>query len=71
MGRYEQSYYKSSAFQTQNLFFFGTEVFISEIFIRKNTPFHKLLFLQDKREIEASLTLGLTMRGIQIFQVGK
>lgn len=33
--------------------------------------FHKILFLQDKREVEASLALGLTMRGIQIFQVCK
>lgn len=31
--------------------------------------FHKILFPQDKREVEASLALGLTMRGIQIFQV--
>jgi hypothetical protein len=31
--------------------------------------FHKPLFCQDKREAEGSLTLGLTMRGIQIFQV--
>ena len=27
------------------------------------------LFQQDKKEVEASLTLGLTLRGIQIFQV--
>lgn len=33
--------------------------------------FHKILFPQDKREVEASLALGLTMRGIQIFQVCK
>lgn len=29
-----------------------------------------LLFYKDKKEVEASLTLGLTLRGIQIFQVG-
>lgn len=29
-----------------------------------------LLFHKDKKEVEASLTLGLTLRGIQIFQVG-
>jgi hypothetical protein len=38
---------------------------------KKTILFHQISFLQDKREIEASLTLGLTMRGIQIFQVGK
>lgn len=27
------------------------------------------VFTQDKKEVEASLTLGLTLRGIQIFQV--
>lgn len=29
-----------------------------------------MLFYKDKKEVEASLTLGLTLRGIQIFQVG-
>lgn len=30
----------------------------------------RLLSYKDKKEVEASLTLGLTLRGIQIFQVG-
>lgn len=37
------------------------------IFDMHSTQSH--LFQQDKKEVEASLTLGLTLRGIQIFQV--
>lgn len=39
--------------------------------IQGKMVFHRIVSLQDKREVEASLTLGLTMRGIQIFQVCK